>query len=172
MPSARRIFFSLAKKKFRRRKVKFCRRKIHFYYIKSSFRWRNFTFRQRIFFFAGEKKIRRADGIGIFVNAQFCQIFLKNTQYGFWADWVILLMSIGNLINFPHSAAFCLSELRLLGKYFDPADFMGTLWQLGIFCVLLWRGVTSAHICPKNTKIFRNLLFDIFCKTFQIWQGI
>ena len=65
MPSARRIFFSPAKKNFRRRKVKFRRRKIHFYYIKSSFRRRNFTFRQRIFFFAGEKKIRWADGIGI-----------------------------------------------------------------------------------------------------------
>ena len=56
---------SPTKRIFRRRKVKFRRRKIHFYYIKSSFRRRNFTFRQRIFFFTGEKKIRRADGIGI-----------------------------------------------------------------------------------------------------------
>ena len=64
MPSARRIFFSPAKKKFRWRKVKFRRRKILFYYIKSIFRRRNSTFRRRNIFFAGEKKIRRADGIG------------------------------------------------------------------------------------------------------------
>ena len=46
-------------------KVKFRWRKILFYYIKSIFRRQNLTFRQRNIFFAGEKKIRRADGIGI-----------------------------------------------------------------------------------------------------------
>ena len=71
MASAWRIFFSSAKKKFRWQKVRFRQRKIHFYYIKSSFRRQNFTFRQRIFFFAGEKKIHQADGIGISITLGF-----------------------------------------------------------------------------------------------------
>ena len=83
------IFFSPAKKKFRWWKFKFRRRKVHFYYIKSIFRWQNFSFRQRIFFFASEKEIRRADGIGkkyihTYIHT-YCICIWE--QSNFWLRW-------------------------------------------------------------------------------------
>ena len=91
------------------------------------------------------------------------------SKYTFYQPMISQLNSIvtWNHVNWPmiHHKSYFATLNNALDKYFDPADFMGTLWQLGTFVPKSFVAmcVAQPHRVDRNADFSKSAQRRVHC---------